>query len=148
MAAVLPNPASSTPMSGLARALLQAGRLSAQQVDTLNKQAATEKSAFIDVLLKTGSIDSRALATFCSETFGYPILDFSAFNIATAPEKIIDPKLMQSQKVIALAKRGNKVSVAISDPTNTQALDQIKFQTELTVEPIIVEHPVLLQLIE
>lgn len=148
MAAVLPNPASNTPMSGLARALLQAGRLSAQQVDALSKKAAIEKSAFIDVLLQTKSIEPRALATFCSETFGYPILDFSAFNMATAPEKIIDPKLMRSQKVIALAKRGNKVSVAISDPTNTQALDQIKFQTELTVEPIIVEHPVLLQLIE
>jgi len=135
-------------MSGLARALLQAGRLSAQQVDTLNKQATNEKSPFIDVLLQSGSIDARALATFCSETFGYPILDFSALNTNTLPEKIIDPKLMQTQRVIALAKRGNKVSVAISDPTNTQALDQIKFQTELTVEPVIVEHPFLLKLVE
>lgn len=135
-------------MSGLARALLQAGRLSAQQVDTLNKQSVTEKAPFIDVLLLSGSIDARALASFCSETFGYPILDFAALNTNTLPEKIIDPKLMQSQRVIALAKRGNKVSVAISDPTNTQALDQIKFQTELTVEPVIVEHPLLLKLIE
>ncbi|CAN5421453.1 type IV-A pilus assembly ATPase PilB [soil metagenome] len=136
------------PMSGLARALMQAGRLSPQQVEALNKQASVEKIAFIDVLLNTKSIEARALATFCSETFGYPILDFSVFNLATAPEKIIDPKLMQSQRVIALAKRGNKISVAISDPTNTQALDQIKFQTEMTVEPVIVEHPVLLKLIE
>jgi type IV pilus assembly protein PilB len=148
MAAVLPNPASSASMPGLARALLQAGRLSAQQVEALNKQAANEKIPFIDVLLQTKSIEPRALATFCSETFGYPILDFSAFNLVMMPEKIIDSKLMQSQRVIALAKRGNKISVAISDPTNTQALDQIKFQTELTVEPIIVEHPLLLQLIE
>ena len=135
-------------MSGLARALLQAGRLSAQQADALSKQAITEKSPFIDVLLQSGSIESRALAAFCSETFGYPILDFSAFNIASLPDKLIDSKLMLSQRVIALSKRGNKVSVAISDPTNTQALDQIKFQTELTVEPIIVDHKVLLQLIE
>jgi len=148
MAAVLPNASSNTIMSGLARALLQAGRLSAQQADLLNKKAVTEKAPFIDVLLQSGNIDGRALAAFCSETFGYPILDFSAFNISFAPEKIIDAKLMQSQHVLALAKRGNKVSVAISDPTNTQALDQIKFQTELTVEPVIVEHAALLQLIE
>ncbi len=135
-------------MSGLARALLQAGRLTAQQVDTLSKKAAADKIPFIDVLLQSGSIDGRALATFCSETFGYPMLDFSAFNISFAPEKIIDIKLMLSQHVLALAKRGNKVSVAISDPTNTQALDQIKFQTELMVEPVIVEHAALLQLIE
>ncbi len=148
MAAVLPNPASNAAMPGLARALLQAGRLPAQQADALNKKATAEKTPFIDVLLQSGSIDSRSLAIFCSETFGYPMLDFSVFNVHTLPEKVIDAKLMQSQRVVALAKRGNKVSVAISDPTNMQALDQIKFQTELTVEPVIVEHSHLLQLIE
>jgi type IV pilus assembly protein PilB len=135
-------------LSGLARALVQAGRLSAQQADTLQKQATTDKLAFIDVLLDSKSMDARSLAIFCSETFGYPMLDFSAFNPTYLPENVIDPKLMQKQRVIALAKRGNKVAVAISDPTNTQTLDQIKFQTELTVEPIIVEHTTLLYLID
>jgi type IV pilus assembly protein PilB len=135
-------------MSGLARALVQAGRLSAQQADTLNKQAIAEKVAFIDVLVNSGSMDARSLAGFCSDTFGYPLLDFSAFNPSYLPDNVIDPKLMQKQRVIALAKRGNKVAVAISDPTNTQILDQIKFQTELTVEPVIVEHTALLQLID
>lgn len=148
MSAVPSNSASNIAMSGLARALLQAGHLSAQQIDALNKKASSEKTPFIDVLLQGGSIDSRTLATFCSETYGYPMIDFSVFNTQTLPEKIIDTKLMQSQRVVALVKRGNKVSVAISDPSNTQALDQIKFQTELTVEPVIVEHNYLLQLIE
>jgi type IV pilus assembly protein PilB len=148
MAAVLPNAAPNTAFSGLARALVQAGRLSAQQAESLNKQANTEKLQFIDVLLDSKCIDPRSLAIFCSETFGYPILDLSAFNLNYLPENVIDPKLMQKQRVVALAKRGNKVAVAISDPTNTQTLDQIKFQTELTVEPIIVEHTTLLQLID
>lgn len=148
MAAVLPNSASTTAISGLARALLQAGKLSAAQVETLSKQATTEKIAFIDVLINTKSIDAKALASFCSETFGYPVLDILSFNAAHAPDKVIDPKLAQSQRVIPLAKRGNKISVAISDPTNTQALDQIKFQTELMVEPVIVDHVSLLKLIE
>jgi type IV pilus assembly protein PilB len=148
MAAVLPNSASGITMSGLARALLQAGRLSAQQAEALSRKATTERSTFIDVLLKAGVIDARTLAQFCSETFGYPLLDISALNPQTLPDKIIDGKLMQSQRVAALAKRGNRISVAISDPTNSQALDQIKFQTELNVEPVIVEHSQLLQLIE
>lgn len=135
-------------MPGLGRALLQAGKLSMQQADALTKKAASDKVPFIDVLLQAGVIDSRSLAVFCSETFGYPIIDFAAFNPQVLPDKVIDAKLMQSQRVVALAKRGNKLSVAISDPTNTQALEQIKFQTELAVEPIIVEHQVLLQLIE
>jgi type IV pilus assembly protein PilB len=127
---------------------VQAGRLSAQQAETLNKQATTEKIPFIDALLDSKAIDSRGLAIFCSETFGYPMLDFSAFSPSYLPENVIDPKLMQKQRVIALAKRGNKVAVAISDPTNTQTLDQIKFQTELTVEPVIVEHSTLIALID
>jgi type IV pilus assembly protein PilB len=54
---------------------------------------------------------------------------------------------MQSQRVVALAKRGNKLSVALSDPTNSQALDQIKFQSEASVEPVIVAHDALLALL-
>ena len=135
-------------MPGLARALLQAGRLSQQQAESLTRQATTEGNHFIDVLLISGAIDARSLAAFCSDTFGYPLLDFTSFNLSLLPDKIIDAKLMQTQRVVALGKRGNKVSVAISDPTNLQALDQIKFQTEMTVEPVMVEHPTLLQLIE
>jgi type IV pilus assembly protein PilB len=134
-------------MSGLARALLQAGRLSAQQIDTLQKKAAVDKGAFIDSLIQSNIIDSRNLAIFCSETFGYPMIDLLAFNPLALPQKIIDPKLMQSQRVIALSKRGNKMTVAISDPTNIQALDQIKFQTESSVEPVIVQHDTLLLLL-
>ncbi|NRR32801.1 type IV-A pilus assembly ATPase PilB [Oxalobacteraceae bacterium] len=134
-------------MPGLARALLQAGRLSAPQADALVKKAQTDRLPFIDVLISSGTIDARSLAQFCSETFAYPLMDLPSFNLEALPPTTVDAKLMQSQRVIALAKRGNKMSVGISDPTNTQALDQIKFQTETSVEPVIVAHDVLLQLL-
>ncbi|WP_229477063.1 type IV-A pilus assembly ATPase PilB [Massilia rubra] len=134
-------------MPGLARALMQAGRLSAQQADSLHKKSLADKSPFIDTLLLTGTFDSRTLAAFCAETFGYPLMDLQSFNVDVLPANAIDGKLMQSQRVIALAKRGNKMSVAISDPTNIQALDQIKFQSEASVEPVIVLHDVLLALL-
>ena len=134
-------------MPGLARALLQAGRLTAPQADALQKKSLAEKLPFIDALLGSGAIDARELALFCSETFSYPLLDLHTFNVELLPPKIIDAKLMQGQRVIALARRGNKMSVAMSDPTNTQALDQIKFQTESSVEPVIVQHDMLLALL-
>ena len=134
-------------MAGLARALVQAGRLSVGQADALQKKATLDKSAFIDALLDSGIIDSASLAVFCAETFGYPLLDLSAFAQEAMPSAAIDAKLMQAQRVIALAKRGNKMSVALSDPTNTQALDQIKFQSEASVEPVIVAHDALLKLL-
>src|SRR5450830_1643047 len=81
MAAVLPNVAPGAPMPGLARALMQAGRLSATQAETLQKKSVAEKQAFIDVLLSSGTIDSKALAAFCAETFAYPLLDVNALSI-------------------------------------------------------------------
>ncbi|AWL04521.1 type IV-A pilus assembly ATPase PilB [Massilia oculi] len=147
MAAVLPNTTTGTQLSGLARALVQANRLSAAQADMLHKKAVQEKTAFIDAVLASGAIEPRALAAFCAETFGYPLLDLSAFAPEFLPTSAIDARLMQAQRVIALAKRGNKLSVALSDPTNTQALDQIKFQSEATVEPVIVPHDALLTLL-
>jgi type IV pilus assembly protein PilB len=134
-------------MSGLARALVQAGRLTAAQADTVQKDASAEKTQFIDALLASKHIDGASLAAFCAETFGYPLLDLSAFDPESIPDASIDAKLMQAQRVIALAKRGNKMSVALSDPTNTQALDQIKFQSEATVEPVIVAHDVLVNVL-
>jgi len=147
MAAVLPNTTTGTALSGLARALVQANRLSAAQADMLHKKAIQEKTAFIDAVLASGSIEPRALAAFCAETFGYPLFDLSAFAPEFLPTSAIDARLMQAQRVIALAKRGNKLSVALSDPTNNQALDQIKFQSEATVEPVIVPHDALLNLL-
>ncbi|MFL6676505.1 MAG: type IV-A pilus assembly ATPase PilB [Massilia sp.] len=134
-------------MSGLARALVQAGRLTLPQADAVQRRAAAEKTAFIDALLASGDIGAGALAVFCAETFGYPMLDLAALSVDALPATAIDARLMQAQRVIALAKRGNKLSVAVSDPTNIQALDQIKFQSEAAVEPVIVAHDALLTLL-
>ncbi|MCS0590513.1 type IV-A pilus assembly ATPase PilB [Massilia norwichensis] len=147
MAAVLPNPTAGTALPGLARALVQAGRLSLPQADGLQKKAAADKTGFIDTLLGAGLIDARSLAVFCAETFGYPLLDLSTLGIEALPANAIDARLMQAQRVVALSKRGNKLSVALSDPTNSQALDQIKFQSEASVEPVIVAHDALLALL-
>ncbi len=144
-----PAPASTTAtLPALARALLQANRLSLQEVQALHQKSLADKTPFIDLLIQESRIDSPALAQFCAENFSLPLLELSAFDFQFAPDNLIDAKLMQSQRVIALARRGSRLTVALSDPTNTQALDQIKFQTELMVEPVIVEHRRLLQCLE
>jgi type IV pilus assembly protein PilB len=147
MAAVLPNTSTGTALPGLARALLQSGRLTPPQADTLQKKSVSDKTPFIDTLLGSGIMDSATLAVFCADTFGYPLLDLAAVNFAMLPPNAIDGKLMLTQRVVALSKRGNKLSVAISDPTNSQALDQIKFQSEATVEPVIVAHDALMSML-
>ncbi|WP_394778440.1 type IV-A pilus assembly ATPase PilB [Undibacterium sp.] len=148
MAAVSPTLTLQTGSSGLARALAQANLLGVPQIDSVSKKAQTDKAPFIDVLLQSGLINARDLAAFCSEAFGYPLVDLSVINESLLPEKIVDSKLMQTQRIVALAKRGNKISVAVSDPTNTAAIDQIKFQTGLGIELVVVQHDVLVKTLE
>ena len=128
------------PLSGLARSLLQAGRITAAQAEGCSKKAIADKIPLIEALLREKAIDSRALAIFCSETFGYPLLDFSAFKLASLPEKAIDAKLMHSQRVLALAKRGNRLMVALSDPTNTQALELFIQHRPVYMSHLLLSH--------
>jgi type IV pilus assembly protein PilB len=141
------TPASQPPASALPRVLLQAKLLTAQQVESLTRSSTSEKIPFIDALLRSGTLQPLALAQFCSQTFGHPLLDLTALDTSSLPAKVIDERLMQTQRVVVLAKRSNKVCVAIADPTQTQALDQVKFQTGLSVDPVVVPQPQLLDLI-
>lgn len=147
MSAVQPN-SSQAHASGLARALLQANLLNNEQFETISKKVQAEKLRFIDALISSKAISARDLAAYCSDTFGYPLLDLSVINESLLPEKLIDLKLMAGQQLIAIAKKANKLTVAISDPTNNSALDQVKFQTGMALDIIIVQHDALTKLLE
>ena len=134
------TPASQPPASALPRVLLQAKLLTTQQVESITRSSTSEKIPFIDALIKSGAMQPVALAQFCSQTFGHPLLDLTALDTHSLPEKVIDDRLMQTQRVVVLAKRANKVCIAIADPTQTQALDQVKFQTGLSVDPVGCGH--------
>ena len=128
------------PVSGLARAMVQAGRLKEAEAEQLLSQAANERNSFIEQLVNSKKASALEVAKFVAETFGYPMLDLAAFDDAHMPINAIDRKLIATHKVIPLYKRGNRLSIAISDPTNLRALDEIRFQTGLAVDPIVVEE--------
>ena len=136
-----------SPLSGLARALVQAGRLKEAEAEQLLTQANHEKRSMIEQIIAVQKISSLDLARFVAETFGYPLLDLAVFDEAHIPTNAIDRKLIATHQVIPLNKRGNRLSVAIADPTNLRALDEIRFQTGLGVDPIVVEHPKLMPLV-
>jgi type IV pilus assembly protein PilB len=129
----------STSLSGLARALVQAGRLKEAEAEALLTQAGTANQSFIEQLVASKKATALEVARFASETFGYPLLDLSAFDDSHIPKDAIDRKLIAAHRVVPLHKRGNRISVAIADPTNLRALDEIRFQTGLTVDLVIVE---------
>ncbi len=136
-----------TPLSGLARALVQAGRLKEPEAELLIAEAASAKVSLIEQLINSNKASAIDIARFVAETFGYPLLDLAAMDDGLIPTEAIDRKLIATHKVIPLHKRGNRLSVAIADPTNLRALDEIRFQTGLAVDPIVVEHPKLAPLV-
>jgi len=135
------------PLSGLARALVQAGQLKEVEAEQLLSQASSAKISLIEQIILSQKASAANIARFIADTFGYPLLDLAAFDEAHIPENAIDRKLIATHKVIPLNKRGNRLSVAIADPTNLRALDEIRFQTGLTVDPIVVEHSKLAPLV-
>ncbi|MBK7899259.1 MAG: type IV-A pilus assembly ATPase PilB [Azonexus sp.] len=135
------------PLGGLARAMVQAGRLKEADAEQLLSQATSNKTTFIEQLVASQKASALDVARFVAETFGYPLLDLATFDEVHVPANAVDRKLIATHKVVPLNKRGNRLSVAISDPTNLRALDEIRFQTGLAVDPIVVEEPKLLPLV-
>jgi type IV pilus assembly protein PilB len=138
-------------LTGLARALVQQGKLRPDRAETLARKAAQSNTQFIDELVAIGDsigLSAPAIARFAAETFGHPLLDLSAVDIERLAKDTIDRKLVASLRVLALRKRGNRLAVAVSDPTNTQALDQVKFQTQLALDVVVVEHDKLKAVID
>ena len=135
------------PHSGLARALVQAGRLKEAEAEALLAQAAASGVSFIEQAANSKKMTALQIATFASETFGYPLFDLSTFDDAHIPANAIDRKLIGTHKVIPLHKRGNRLAIATADPTNLRALDEIRFQTSMAVDPVVVEEPKLLPLV-
>ena len=126
-------------LSGLARALVQAGHLSEADAEQLLQQAQSNKLTLAEQFLNGHSVTPADLARFIAETFGFPLLDLDAFDDAQIPANAIDRKLIATHRVIPLNRRGNRLAVAMSDPTSLRALDEIRFQTGLSVDPIVVE---------
>jgi type IV pilus assembly protein PilB len=143
--------AAASALTGLARALVQQGKLRPDRAESLARKAAQANTHFIDELVASAEstgLTSAEIARFAANTFGHPICDLAAIDREQLPTDVIDKKLVGSLRVLALRKRGNRLAVGVSDPTNFQALDQIKFQTQLTLDVVVVEHDKLMKLVD
>ncbi len=133
------NPSYGGAMSGLARALVQHGRLPENVAEELTLQARNHGSGFIEQLVTSRRMSTLDVAEFASRTFGLPLLDLEALDTGALPLDLVDKKLMRERRVLPLRKRGNRLAVAVSDPSNTQVLDEVKFQTSMSIDAIVVE---------
>jgi len=149
MAAVEPiSPPSTVAMPGLARALVTAGKLEQRSAEELYRKAVAGKSSFISELMGSGTVSPADLAHTMSVAYGAPLLDLQAIDATHLPRGLLDPKLCQTLRVIVLARRNNRLTVATADPSDPQSAEKIKFATQMGVDWIIVEYDKLSRLVE
>ncbi len=135
-------------LTGLCRAMVTQGLLSPEEGESLQNQSRSSGETFIAHLLRSRRFRADQIAAFASVTFGLPFFDLDAIDINALPKGVVDPKLLTKNRVLPIAQRGNRLFVALSDPSNLKALDDIKFQTSLATEPIVVEDDKLGRMLE
>ena len=136
------------PLSGLARRLVEDGILDADTAQTASEDARKAGLAFVSYLIRNELANPRSIATSASEEFGVPIIDLSAFDLDSIPRDLVKERLIRQHNALPLIRRGVRLYVAVSDPTNLQALDEIKFHTGINTEAILVEEDKLATIIE
>ncbi|MDE2433821.1 MAG: type IV-A pilus assembly ATPase PilB [Burkholderiales bacterium] len=147
MADPLADPTPST-LSGVARVLVTAGKLDAKTAEDISRAAKEQKKSFVTALVGSGTIKPAELAHTLSRALAVPILDLSTIDVQRLPKGVIDTKLSTQYQVMVLSKRGNRLFVAGADPTDQEAIERIKFATQLTPEWVLVEYDKLNKLLE
>lgn len=132
--------ASQTNLAGLPRRLVQDGIISEEQLHKASAAARKQKVPLVAYIVNEDLADSRAIAVAASHEFGVPLLDLDAIDIDIDVIRAVDQKLINKHRVLPLVKRGHRIFLGISDPTNLQAIDDIKFQTSLRIDPVVVEQ--------
>jgi type IV pilus assembly protein PilB len=134
-------------LSGVARVLVHAGKLNGKAAEALVKTAAERKSSFVSALIAAGSVSATDLAHTLSGALALPVLDLASIDAERLPRGVIDGKLVNQYQVVVLGKRGNRLFIGGADPTDQEAVERIKFATQLSPEWVIVEYDKLAKLL-
>ena len=135
-------------ITGITRRLVIDGVLTEADARRVLDEATKAKKQAHAYLLENRLVSTAQIAAANSTEFGMPLFDASALDLRYSAVKIVAEDLIQKHQALPLFRRGNRLFVAISDPTNTRALDDIKFATNLTVEPILVDEEKLRRTID
>ena len=134
-------------LSGVARVLVHAGKLNGKAAEALVKQAAERKVSFVSALIAAGSVSASDLAHTLSGALALPVLDLSSVEPERLPRNVIDAKMVNQYQVVVLGKRGNRLFIGGADPTDQEAVERIKFATQLSPEWVIVEYDKLAKML-
>ncbi|AJD47401.1 type IV-A pilus assembly ATPase PilB [Isoalcanivorax pacificus W11-5] len=138
----------STQLSGLARRLVSESVLAEDRAREALAGARQEKLSLVTYIVRKGLARAADVSRIVAEEFGDPVIDLAAFNPEMLIKGLVDHKLVEKHRALPLFRRGSRLFVAVSDPTNLQALEDLRFNTGLNIETIIAEEDKLGQLID
>ena len=132
--------ATTSPLSGLSRRLVQDGIIDEETVLTAIKDARKKKIGLVPYLVTEANSDPRRIAIAASHDFGVPMMDIDVLDLDLDAVKAVDQKLISKHQTLPLMLRGKRMFLGVSDPTNLAAIDEIKFQTGCRIDPVVVEQ--------
>jgi len=135
-------------LSGLLKCIVKEGLLNEVEARTHSTEAKKKQMPLISYLVSNKLVDAKAIANLAATEFGIPFFDLAAIDKSVLPTKLVSENLIRQHHALPLLQRGNRLFIALSDPTNIQALDDIKFHTRLNTETILVEEDKLTAAIE
>ena len=135
-------------LTGIARKLVMDKHLDQNAALQAVEAASKENIPLTSYLVKKDLVGANVIAMISSQEFGLPVFDLSVMDTDMAAFGLVEEKLITKLNAVPLFKRGNRLFVAIASPTNTQALDEIKFATGLSTEAVLVQEDQLADFID
>ncbi len=126
-------------VGGLPQRLVQDGIISEAAAESALQRARDHRSSFVTQLTASGAASARDVASAASTEFGVPVMDLDALVVDSEVVRLVNEKLLAKYRVLPLFRRGKRIFLGIADPTNLQALDDIKFQTGMLVDAVVVD---------
>lgn len=130
-------------LTGLGGRFVAEGILTREQLSEASQEAGKMKMSLVRYLVEYLDVDAQELAELASREFGMPMFDLNALDRSVIPDKLISADLMSKHHALPMFKRGNRLFIAVSDPTNLGALDEFKFATGLSTDAVLVDDDAL-----
>ena len=149
MAAVetLHSNTASIALPGLAHVLVSAGKLPQKTAEEIFQKSQSSKAGFVAELIGSGALTASDLAHAMSTAFSAPLVDLDAIDVSRLPKGLLDAKICQDYRIVVLNKRGNRLLVATSDPSDQKASEKIKFATQMGVDWVVAEYSKLSRIV-
>jgi type IV pilus assembly protein PilB len=127
---------------------VHAGKLNAKVAEDLVRSSKDKRNSFVASVIAAGAVSPADLAHTLSNALALPLLDLSSVDAQRLPRNVIDAKLAAQYQVVVLGKRGSRLFIGGADPTDQEAVERIKFATQLSPEWVIVEHDKLAKMLD